>query len=141
MHVHFSQRAVANGNVAPGSAPPPAVASGGREGAARRRRPTGCTANALLMNWCPNQGRAARGRAMRGSGLSRTRLSRMTGMTSTSVRDLEFGLALPGISFDGMHVHTDAGNRDLPRCRLSSFSEGHAFSTCDPECAYRRSIV
>jgi hypothetical protein len=62
MHVHFSQirQAVANGN---------AVQVGLRR---RRSRlvvmrmqrdaagPTGCTANALLMNWCPNQGGMAR---------------------------------------------------------------------------------
>jgi len=44
MHVHFGQLAVANGNAAPGAASAPAVAYGGREGAARRRGPTGCTA-------------------------------------------------------------------------------------------------
>jgi hypothetical protein len=64
----------------------------------------------------------------------------MTGMTSTGVQAVEFGLGLARYRLDGMHVHTD-GYLDLPGSRRSSFSEGHVFSTCDPGCAYRRSIV
>jgi hypothetical protein len=38
----------------------------------------------------------------------------MTGMTSTGVQALEFGLGLARYRLDGMHVHTD-GYLDLPR--------------------------
>jgi hypothetical protein len=62
MHVHFSQirQAVANGKRGPGRPPPAAVTSGRHVDAARCGRPTGRAANALLMNWCPNQGGMAR---------------------------------------------------------------------------------
>jgi len=57
MHVHFSQarQEVANGNAVRVGSRPAAVTSGRHVDAARRHRPTGCAANALLMNWCPNQ--------------------------------------------------------------------------------------
>lgn len=73
MHVHFSQirQAVANGNAVRVGLRPEAVTSGCHVDATRRHGPTGCTANALLMNWCPNQGGMARRAGMRGSGHAR----------------------------------------------------------------------
>jgi hypothetical protein len=67
-------------------------------------------------------------------------LRRMTGMTSTGVQAVQFGLRLPGI---GLMVCTcmPTVTLDLPRWRRPSFGEGHVFSTCDLGCAYRRSIV
>ena len=119
MHVHFSQirQAVANGNaVRVGLLLPAAVTAGRHVDAARRHRPTGCTANALLMNWCPNQGGMARR-----TGNARIRscaqaLRCMTGMTSTGVQAVQFGLGLARYRLDGMHVHTN-GYLDLPRSR------------------------
>jgi hypothetical protein len=116
MHVHFSQirQAVANGNAFRPGLLPTAVTSGRHVDAARRHRPTGCTANALLMNWCPNQGWDGSPDGQCADQSCVQALRYMTGMTSTGVQPCSSVWDLPGIGFDGMHVHTD-GYPDLPR--------------------------